>query len=664
MTSELLKCSVPVSDVCADLPELVTMKGEGRRRGVGDTLQSVPALGDLACLKRPVVERVEKGGDDPARRKEGREAMATDDWELVQRYCAGDNEAAVQLVRRHWDQLILVATFKLNGNFHDAQDAAGEAFAALADYRGVAPIRSAGSWLRSVALNKAVDKVRRKEARPTDEPEESLTDLREEVEQVVGRLTATEILQALDVQERRVMAVVLEGETGGWQRADQARALNMELYKDFKHALPRAQQQTVEALLLLHMLHPENKPCQGLRTACGVTPGQVSRGPQLTPEGRKAGIEHIGMCKECPAKREKVKDRHWVHGVLLAPSPELYDRVRNICDARRLENKRGNERAQRNLGSEAHGRHGEIRRTTTRPRAQAAGWHASPAGTRSVRRRRPQHRVAKAIGTGVLAAILATAFIHKSGADISLPELDILPGMGASPGPSAHADSGGTRDGEAGDGGTGHGDTDDGKAGDGKAGDGDTGEGKAGDGKAGDGDTGDGSDGDGGTGDGEVGEGNDDEEGAGDGGTGDGNDEDGGVVTPPEDNTPPSVSLAGINASGVGQEVIGSGGSLIQTCGPDGTPTTYSVWVAASDPSGIYFVMLYIQHPTDDWAYESSTGVAEGDAVRFDIPAYRTGPKPQETVQLQLFASAKDTKGNRIDVDLGTLPLHECGEPG
>ncbi|MEU9662982.1 hypothetical protein [Streptomyces chartreusis] len=46
--------------------------------------------------------------------------MATDDWELVQKYCSGDNEAAVQLMRRHWDQLILVATFKLNGNFHDA----------------------------------------------------------------------------------------------------------------------------------------------------------------------------------------------------------------------------------------------------------------------------------------------------------------------------------------------------------------------------------------------------------------------------------------------------------------------------------------------------------------------------------------------------------------
>ncbi|MFH8701321.1 RNA polymerase sigma factor [Streptomyces chartreusis] len=643
-----------------DLPELVTMKGEGRRRGVGDILQNVPALGDLACLKRPVVERVEKGGDVPARRKEGREAMATDDWELVQRYCAGDNEAAVQLVRRHWDQLILAATFKLNGNFHDAQDAAGEAFAALAGYRSAKPIRSVGSWLRSVALNKAVDKVRRKEARPAGEAEKSLPDPREEVEQVVGRLTATKILQALDVQERRVMAVVLDGETGGWQRADQARALNMELYKDFKRALPRAQQQTAEALLLLHMLHPENKPCEGLRTACGVTPGQVSHGPQLTPEGRKAGIEHIGTCKDCPAQRENVKDRHWVHGVLLAPPPDLYDRVRNICDARRLESKPAKARAQRNLGSEARGRHGDVRRTTTRLSAQAARWRTSPTGTRYVRRRRPQHRVAKAIGTAVVAAILATAFIHKSGADISLPELDILPGMGASPGPSVRADSGGTYDGKAAD----DGDIGDGKAGDRdsgdrKAGDGDTGDGKAGDGKAGDGDTGDGN-----NGEGNDNGGNDDDEGNGEGDIGDGNDEDGGVLPPPEDNTPPSVSLAGINASEVGQEVIGTGGSLMQTCGPAGTPTTYSVRVAASDPSGIYFVMLYIQHPTDDWAYESSTGVAEGDAVRFDIPAYRTGPKPQETVQLQLFASAKDMRGNRIDVDLGTLPLHECGEPG
>ncbi|MBV1941947.1 hypothetical protein KUF83_36110 [Streptomyces sp. BV286] len=267
--------------------------------------------------------------------------------------------------------------------------------------------------------------------------------------------------------------------------------------------------------------------------------------------------------------------------------------------------------------------------------------------------------MAKAIGAGVLAAIFATAFIHKSGADISLPELDILPGRGASPGPSTHADSGGRHEGKVGDGDSGEGKVGDGDSGDGKVDDGDSGEGKVGDGKVGGGDSGEGKVGDGDSGDGKVDDGNDDG-----GGAGDGNDDDGGVVTPPEDNTPPSVSLAGINASEVGQEVIGAGGSLIQTCGPDGTPTTYSVRVTASDPSGIYFVLLYIQHPTDDWAYESSTGVAEGDAVRFDIPAYRTGPKPQDTVQLQLFASAKDMRGNRVDVDLGTLPLHECGEPG
>ncbi|MFD5843324.1 hypothetical protein [Streptomyces chartreusis] len=182
-------------------------------------------------------------------------------------------------------------------------------------------------------------------------------------------------------------------------------------------------------------------------------------------------------------------------------------------------------------------------------------------------------------------------------------------------------------------------------------------------------DTGSGSHGDGG--DGDSGDSSDENgENGGDGISGDEDDgdgeiplEEGEVVAPQEDIAGPSVSLAGISASGVGQEVVDHHGSLMQTCRPGGTPTTYSVWVAASDPSGVYRLLLSSEHPTDG-TYESSTGVADGDAVRFDVPAYRTGPKALETVQVRLTARAKDANGNRTDAGLGTLPLYECGEPG
>ncbi|MEV6399209.1 hypothetical protein AB0M39_31230 [Streptomyces sp. NPDC051907] len=134
--------------------------------------------------------------------------------------------------------------------------------------------------------------------------------------------------------------------------------------------------------------------------------------------------------------------------------------------------------------------------------------------------------------------------------------------------------------------------------------------------------------------------------------------------TPPEeDRTGPSVGLAQISTAAVGQQVVDQHGSLMQTCGPPGTPATYSVWVAVSDPSGVAYVSLTIEHPSDG-TYFSTDGIPDGSSVRFDVPAYRTGPKYLETVQLQLSARAKDMRGNRTEASLGALTLHECGEPG
>lgn len=134
------------------------------------------------------------------------------------------------------------------------------------------------------------------------------------------------------------------------------------------------------------------------------------------------------------------------------------------------------------------------------------------------------------------------------------------------------------------------------------------------------------------------------------------------TTEPPEDVTGPTVSLADISSEEVGQEVEDNHGVVMQTCGPAGTPTTFSVWVAVSDPSGVGSAQLTVEHPTD--GRFTTSGVADAGNLRFDVPAFRTGPRFDQTQQLQVSVTATDTPGNRTDTVLTSVTLYECGEPG
>lgn len=85
-----------------------------------------------------------------------------DETALIRRSRTGDAEAYDQLVGAHQDRIYQVA-FRITGNREDAWDAAQDAFVhgyqALPRFRGEAGF---GTWLYRIAVNAALDIVRRR----------------------------------------------------------------------------------------------------------------------------------------------------------------------------------------------------------------------------------------------------------------------------------------------------------------------------------------------------------------------------------------------------------------------------------------------------------------------------------------------------------------------
>ena len=89
------------------------------------------------------------------------------DRELLAAHVAGDPDAFGSLVARHRDRLWAVALRTLGDREEAAdalQDALLSAYRAAASYRGEAKVTT---WLHRVVVNACLDRVRRKQARPT-----------------------------------------------------------------------------------------------------------------------------------------------------------------------------------------------------------------------------------------------------------------------------------------------------------------------------------------------------------------------------------------------------------------------------------------------------------------------------------------------------------------
>jgi RNA polymerase sigma-70 factor (ECF subfamily) len=100
------------------------------------------------------------GADERARR-------ADEDRALLRAHVAGDPNAFSELVRHHRDRLWAVA-LRTMGDREEAadalQDALVSAFRAAGTYRGEAAVTT---WLHRVVVNACLDRIRRRQARPT-----------------------------------------------------------------------------------------------------------------------------------------------------------------------------------------------------------------------------------------------------------------------------------------------------------------------------------------------------------------------------------------------------------------------------------------------------------------------------------------------------------------
>jgi len=89
------------------------------------------------------------------------------DEDLLAAHVTGDREAFAELVRRHRDRLWAVAMRTLHDREEAAdalQDALLKAYRSASGYRGEAAVTT---WLHRIVVNACLDRVRRRQARPT-----------------------------------------------------------------------------------------------------------------------------------------------------------------------------------------------------------------------------------------------------------------------------------------------------------------------------------------------------------------------------------------------------------------------------------------------------------------------------------------------------------------
>jgi RNA polymerase sigma-70 factor, ECF subfamily len=175
----------------------------GARRTIKGTICPVRCRGNF--LARPASKQMEGGGEVP-----------DDEAALVDRSRRGDTRAFDQLMEASQDRIYHLA-YRITGNHADAQDAAQDAF--VKAYRSLGAFRghsTFSTWLHRIAVNAAMDIVRRRVPRIPDPLEvaapggDPLADGAEhiEIQQRIHRAIA-----ALPVEQR--MVVVLR-DIQGW----------------------------------------------------------------------------------------------------------------------------------------------------------------------------------------------------------------------------------------------------------------------------------------------------------------------------------------------------------------------------------------------------------------------------------------------------------------
>ncbi|NUR60891.1 MAG: RNA polymerase sigma factor SigM [Catenulispora sp.] len=152
-----------------------------------------------------------------------------DDRTLLSRHAAGDAEAFGELFRRHRDRLWSVALRTLGDPEEAAdalQDAMLSAYRAAGSFRGDAAVTT---WLHRVVVNACLDRIRRRNTRPTVPLPEVETEARlpgptDDIANTDLRLALTSALATLS-EEQRVALVLVDVE--GYSVEETARVLGV-----------------------------------------------------------------------------------------------------------------------------------------------------------------------------------------------------------------------------------------------------------------------------------------------------------------------------------------------------------------------------------------------------------------------------------------------------
>jgi RNA polymerase sigma-70 factor, ECF subfamily len=135
------------------------------------------------------------------------------DTELLRRHVAGDSEAFGELFRRHRDRLWAVALRTVCDPEEAAdalQDAMVSAFRRAGDFRGESAVTT---WLHRIVVNAALDRMRRRTARPVPAADEQAFEALVAQDGDPARATDTRLdvdaaLRFLPPQQRAALVVV------------------------------------------------------------------------------------------------------------------------------------------------------------------------------------------------------------------------------------------------------------------------------------------------------------------------------------------------------------------------------------------------------------------------------------------------------------------------
>ena len=129
-------------------------------------------------------------------------AMEENETNLVERVCSGDMNAFQEIVERYKKKVYYIA-YDIVGDFHEAEDISQEVFIKM--YRALDRFRKdakMSSWLYQIAVNTAIDSLRKRKAKPRINVED--------IEQVGVRDQAFQSASPEADPERRAVATLMQ----------------------------------------------------------------------------------------------------------------------------------------------------------------------------------------------------------------------------------------------------------------------------------------------------------------------------------------------------------------------------------------------------------------------------------------------------------------------